>query len=116
VIGRIDEAHGPLARPLLVNVGDQPRHPRHDEKGIGQLGRDVQIDQDRRDCPIHVDRQRAACLLSQRGGDVLDGAHPLRGDAGFFRQREQPRRARIGRVDAVPQAGDSPPAAPVGAH
>src|SRR6185436_15023996 len=54
VVLRIDGPHGPLAQPLLVRVGYQPRHARDDEQRVPEFVIEAEVGADGRDRAIHV--------------------------------------------------------------
>src|SRR3954465_3898100 len=107
VFFRIDLPHRMLTRALFLCLRRNARHARDDEQGVGDLRRNADVAADRRDRAVDVDRYRLP--FWKRTGDQFDRADHLDVmpfDLELQRHLEQPRGARIARVEAVPESRD----------
>src|SRR5207248_1671803 len=83
-----------------------------DEDAAAELGLEAELAVDHRGDAVDVHRHGARPAGAERGLDRAPDAdeaawdHP--GAAGRVEQREQPRRAWVDRMEAVPEAGDVP--------
>src|SRR3954471_9282736 len=107
VFFRIDLAHRMLACALFLRLRRNARHAGDDEQGVGDLRRNADVAADRRDRAVDIHRNRLP--LWKRPGDQFnrrDHLDVMPFDLELQRHLEQPRRARIAGVEAVPESRD----------
>src|SRR6185503_7987689 len=106
MILRIDLPHRLVAGALFVRVRDQSGQTRYEENRVAELIREAEVGADCRDRTVDVDRQMPADLalsLEQRALDRPNHANVLTLEFEFERHLKESRRARIPRVEPMPE-------------